>query len=205
MIARLGRYLRRHHVGLVALVVALSGTAYAADKIGPSEIERDAVRSKHVKDGALKSRDLGVTRFKHASKRVELKTGNAFAGPSVKLKGKPGDLVLVHAHAVLQKVDGPSGACTVRLRIETPSHTVAGNPILRWPNSFALGLYADGRRFASPTGSSTLGSSNQANAEAIEVPLHESGPHVFSLTYGDTHDDMICAFSERMLWVSQLR
>lgn len=45
---------------VVALMVALStGSAYAAGKIGPNDIQNNAVRSKHVAPAAVTARDLG--------------------------------------------------------------------------------------------------------------------------------------------------
>lgn len=54
----LGRQLRQHAVGLLALVVAFSGTAYAANKIGAQDIQRNAIRSPHIKTGQVKRADL---------------------------------------------------------------------------------------------------------------------------------------------------
>jgi hypothetical protein len=44
----------------LALFVALGGGAYAtqAGKVGPGDIERNAIRTKHVADGSLRLRDL---------------------------------------------------------------------------------------------------------------------------------------------------
>lgn len=47
-------------VGLLALFVALGGTAYAAATIGSSDIKKNAVLSKHIKDGQVKKADLGA-------------------------------------------------------------------------------------------------------------------------------------------------
>src|SRR6476659_1978410 len=52
-----GRYIRQHHLALIALFVALSGTAYATSKIGPNDIAKNAVRSKHIKNGQVKLSD----------------------------------------------------------------------------------------------------------------------------------------------------
>jgi hypothetical protein len=59
MISRLTTYVRRHHVGLLALAVALTGTAYAANKIGPNQIKPNAVRGYHVKKGHIGGNNLG--------------------------------------------------------------------------------------------------------------------------------------------------
>jgi hypothetical protein len=56
--SRIGFYLRQHHVALLALIVALSGTAYAATKIRPDDIARNAVRAKHIKKENVKGKDL---------------------------------------------------------------------------------------------------------------------------------------------------
>ena len=49
-------------VATLALFVALGGGAYAAVTIGPSNIQNDAVRSRHIKDGEVKNADLGRLR-----------------------------------------------------------------------------------------------------------------------------------------------
>lgn|GEM_PF-1232981 len=51
-------FLRRNAIGLLALVVALSGTAYAANTIGARDIKRNAIRSPHIKTGQVKKSDL---------------------------------------------------------------------------------------------------------------------------------------------------
>jgi hypothetical protein len=53
-------YVRRHHVGLLALVIALGGTAYAATKlppksVGPKQIKAGAVTAKKIRAGAVGS------------------------------------------------------------------------------------------------------------------------------------------------------
>jgi hypothetical protein len=54
---RLASYIRQHHLALIALFLALSGTAYAASKIGTNDIKKNAVRSKHIKNGQVKRLD----------------------------------------------------------------------------------------------------------------------------------------------------
>jgi hypothetical protein len=48
MDSRLGRYVGRHHWGMLATFLALSGTAYAA-----SELPANSVGTKQIKPGAL--------------------------------------------------------------------------------------------------------------------------------------------------------
>jgi hypothetical protein len=62
MFARLTTYLRRHHIGLLALCLAMSGTAYAAslprNSVGPKQLRKNAVTSVKVKDRSLRGRDF---------------------------------------------------------------------------------------------------------------------------------------------------
>ena len=53
-------YLRRHHLGLIALFFALTGTSYAVatGSIDSREIRNNSIRSKDVRNEALLSRDL---------------------------------------------------------------------------------------------------------------------------------------------------
>ena len=76
----------------LALVVALgTGGAYAASKIGPKDIAKNAVRSKHIKAGQVKTPDLrggAVTSAKIANGQVRA----ADLGPITQV---PGDTVLI--------------------------------------------------------------------------------------------------------------
>jgi hypothetical protein len=59
------QYLRRHHVALLALFVALAGTSYAAvelpaNSVGKKQLKRNAVTSPKVKNGSLKADDFAA-------------------------------------------------------------------------------------------------------------------------------------------------
>jgi hypothetical protein len=54
LLASLVAYIRRHHVAYLALAVALGGTAYALDA--------NSVKSRHIQDGQVKPRDLGLVK-----------------------------------------------------------------------------------------------------------------------------------------------
>jgi hypothetical protein len=63
MLVRFRVYLRRHHVGLLALFVALGGTSYAAvqlprNSVGTKQLKNGAVTASKVKDGSLRSEDF---------------------------------------------------------------------------------------------------------------------------------------------------
>jgi hypothetical protein len=60
---RLSSYLRRHHIGLLALFIALGGTSYAAvslsaNSVGSRELKNRAVGSSELRDASIKKRDL---------------------------------------------------------------------------------------------------------------------------------------------------
>lgn len=58
MIARIAAHLSRNVYGLIAIFIALGGTAYAAATIGARDIKPDAVRAKHIKEGNVRSADV---------------------------------------------------------------------------------------------------------------------------------------------------
>jgi Collagen triple helix repeat (20 copies) len=62
MLATVVSYVRRHHLGFLALFVALSGTAYAAtlprNSVGTAQLKRNAVTSAKVKPGSLLGSDF---------------------------------------------------------------------------------------------------------------------------------------------------
>jgi Collagen triple helix repeat (20 copies) len=62
MLATVVSYIRRHHLGMLALFVALSGTAYAAslprNSVGTAQLKRNAVTSAKVKPGTLLASDF---------------------------------------------------------------------------------------------------------------------------------------------------
>ena len=59
----MGSYLRRHHVALVALFIALGGTSYAAvalprGSVGTPQLRKNAVTTAKVKNGSLLAKDF---------------------------------------------------------------------------------------------------------------------------------------------------
>src|SRR5262245_26579883 len=70
----LKRYLSRHWLGLIVLVLALGGTAYAAGTVGPKRIKTDAVKERHIApnsvfDSEADERSFGVI---HPGARVDI-------------------------------------------------------------------------------------------------------------------------------------
>jgi hypothetical protein len=58
MSPRISDHIRSNVVGYVALFIALSGTVYAADKVGSRDIKTGAVKSKQIGDDGIKSKDI---------------------------------------------------------------------------------------------------------------------------------------------------
>ena len=59
------RYLRRHHVALLALFIALGGTSYAAVKlpansVGSAQLKKNAVTAAKVKNKSLRAEDFAA-------------------------------------------------------------------------------------------------------------------------------------------------
>jgi hypothetical protein len=61
-VAGLVGYLRQHHIGVVALCIALSGTAYAAtlprNSVGGAQLKKNAVTAPKVKNRSLLRKDF---------------------------------------------------------------------------------------------------------------------------------------------------
>src|SRR4029079_6466491 len=70
MRAKLSDHIRRNAYGLIAVFIALGGTGYAA-----THLDRNAVKSKQIKNGEVKTIDLADDAVKNA----KLGTNEAFA------------------------------------------------------------------------------------------------------------------------------
>lgn len=59
MSAKVAGYIRQHHLGMIAIFLALSGTAYAANTVGSSDIINESILSQDIKNGEVKLTDVG--------------------------------------------------------------------------------------------------------------------------------------------------
>lgn len=83
------QYVRRHHIAMLALFVALGGTSYAAvqiprNSVGTAQIKQGAVRSSDVRDGSLLPREFRSGTLTRALLRgggLESLRGDGQAGP----------------------------------------------------------------------------------------------------------------------------
>ena len=69
-------YLRRHHLALIALIVALGGTAYAANKVTSRDIQNGAVRAIDLHQGAVRGNKI-TNRFTVFRSRIVPSGGTA--------------------------------------------------------------------------------------------------------------------------------
>ena len=91
LIPRFVSHLRSNAVAYLALVIALSGTAYAADKIGSKDIKGQAVGSKQLENGGVKSKDVKDGALKSKDfKQGQLPAGEAGADGAPGPQGKQG-------------------------------------------------------------------------------------------------------------------
>jgi hypothetical protein len=63
--SRVGRYLRQHHLALLALFIALGGTSYAAasvqkNSVGTKQLKNGAVTTKKIANGAVNASKINV-------------------------------------------------------------------------------------------------------------------------------------------------
>ena len=110
MVAGLVSYLRRHHIGLLALCIALTGTAYAAtlpnNSVGTKQLKKNAVAEPKIKKAAvtgakIKNGAVNSDKVKNGSLlSADFKSGQLPAGP-------PGP----------QGAQGPAGATNVTVRL----------------------------------------------------------------------------------------
>lgn len=104
-------YVRRHHIGLLALFIALGGTAYAV-QVAP----KNSVVSGSIKDGQVKQRDVRLTKTAEYPAQVSLGPQQAESLDPVKVKVPKSGLVSVYAETELRKTSGQAlNPCSVLL------------------------------------------------------------------------------------------
>ncbi len=124
-------YLRQHHVGLLALFLALSGTAYAAtlpsNVVGTRQLKDNAVTSAKVKNRSLLSRDFKAGQLPRGRRGATGPRGPAGATGATGARGPQGS----------QGAAGRNGATNVTVRnsaavtIATPYHPVRDRGVRR--------------------------------------------------------------------------
>ncbi len=106
-------YVRRHHIGLLALFVALGGTAYAVQNA-----PKDSVVSKSIKDGQVKVMDVKLTKTKEFPALATLDPFSVDTLDPLAVRVPKSGMVSVYAQSEIKKVSGPAdGICVVSLRV----------------------------------------------------------------------------------------
>jgi hypothetical protein len=84
-------YVRQHHVGLLALFIAMSGTAYAAslprNSVGTAQLQNNAVTSAKVRDHSLLAKDLKAGQLLRGPRGIQ---GPTVPGGPAGPQGPPG-------------------------------------------------------------------------------------------------------------------
>ena len=171
MVPALARYLRSHHVGLVALFIALGGTAYAAtlprNSVGPKQLKRGAVTSAKVRDGALRPADFAPGALRSGPQGPAGPGGltgprgsDATFGtmPAAAVRQGPGDAQTLAEGPVVDVGNGATGKLTFEGYDTAALHETVTNP-----DRFAVsrtGVYllsASATFAADPDGTRSLG------------------------------------------------
>ncbi len=84
-------YLRRHHLALLALIVAMGGTAYAANRIGSRDIIDGSLKSRDFKDHAIRGRDVKANSL--GGREIDESTLNDPAVVSATVLGRNGTYI----------------------------------------------------------------------------------------------------------------
>jgi hypothetical protein len=114
LLASLVAYIRRHHVAYLALAVALGGTAYA--------IEANSVKSRHIDDGQVKPRDLGLVKVvERAGPDTISSTGPAIK-QDFKIKVPEPGLLAVHVKGEINQTSSDA-VCGIGIVLPDASST----------------------------------------------------------------------------------
>ena len=186
--------IRRNAIALLALFVALGGTAVAVDKIGSNDIAGNAVRSKHIKDGQVKTGETDLVKYRNATATVTTTSDTpADLGPSLTVQAKGGSIIHVHAAATITRITGLSNStCYVKLGVQGPGEF--DSFILKSTSTTPVTVYMD---------ATNEGTTNLSTLIGREIPVPAAGEYTLSLRYQT--DSVECDFANRRLWVEVVR
>ena len=182
----LASYVRRHHIGLLALFVALGGTAYAVQ-----QAPKDSVVSKSIKDGQVKPRDVKLTRTIEYPALVSVPANTSVPQEPFSVKVPKSGLVSIFAESVMSN-PAPPGKCVLGIKMN-PAPQDVFIPLLR-TSTFAVSE----TRFSAP-GTGGDGVSSPAESRFVTYPA-EPGKQQFGISYRSQPDEA-CSFSETKLIV----
>jgi hypothetical protein len=189
-------------ISLLALFVALGGTAVAVSKIGSNDIARNAVRSKHIAPGQVQPSDLGVVVHRTVAGEEETTSIAAvpLTGPVVKLSARAGEVLGIDARFSLHDTVGGS-ECYVNLDVSGPDPV--GHKFTRI-GDYQGGSVATMYMTQDVTASGGQGTANASRPMTHSLPIAESGKYTIRLTYQVQTVGTACGYSDRHLWVHRL-
>ena len=171
-------YLRRHHLALLALFVALGGTSYAAiqlskNSVSAKHIKRSAVRSAEVKDLTLRKKDFKPGQVPGGLLGSRRMSGSA---SSVALPGNMGTSVVTPVPCRTDPYTaGPGEVAVINLQA-TGSPSAATNSV----------LYL--KVMASENAAAFAAVSGESQADTLNVvTTHVTNSHVHQLTAGTSY------------------
>ncbi len=193
MMARAIAYIGQQHVALLALFVALGGTAYAAsslpaNSVGTKQLKKDAVVSKKVKDHSLLARDLKPGELPRGPQGIQGPKGDK--GDSGPL-GPPGPTVGAFKGDSVWLPNLVATAQTETITIAVPSRlyaaatvdanvTCGANPCWSY-----FGLYVDGHPIPGSAVSVEADFNGHASSNLVTLGMTSAalsaGPHTMQL------------------------
>jgi hypothetical protein len=205
-------------IAMVALLVALSGTAVALqgrNSVDKNDIKRNAVRAKQIKADAVGAAEIGAGAVGAAeiadgqvtnietdltqSAVTEAEEGlgafEAAVGPTLAVDAQPGDLILWSMQTEFRRAS-PGGDCVVDVSVTTPQETSVVQVFSRPGNA----TYQ--RAFLSAVDPSD-GTTNPGEAGARALAVQVAGTYEFAFRgYGV---GATCPFRNRQLVATVLR
>jgi hypothetical protein len=165
----------------------------AVDKVTSNNIAPSAVRSKHIKDKQVKTRDADLVAYRKIAEGVSTSSTTAVeAGPAITRRAKAGDLLVIQARVFMQHIVG-AGSCEVDLRIDGDNQDV-GSAVMT-SSTFEVRWI----------GAGSQGANDRWEAEARVIPVSAPGPYTISLAYRNTSSGTSCLYEDRNLWVELVR
>lgn len=144
--SRFVKYLRRHHIGLAALFIALGGTSYAAVQLPKNSVGANQIKASAVGSSEIKNRSVTGTDVKNSSlTAADIKNGSLTAadfkasdlprgatGPQGP-KGETGPAGPVESYAVrLNRASGPLQIPNNAGSPQNPAGAGTANTVLTW-------------------------------------------------------------------------
>jgi hypothetical protein len=175
MLSLVTRYVRRHHIALLALFVALGGTSYAAmqlpaKSVGAKQLKRNAVTSVKVKNGSLKRADFAAGQLPAGAPGPQGAPGPAGPGGLAGPAGPPGPQGPAGPSFVPEIIeDGATTASnsnspkTITVDCEPGTLAIGGHEVV--PGNLPIAVHKSREIFDGTTSSWTV----EAH-EAVDVP-----------------------------------